>query len=65
MLVKCARTCLFFLGCLLVVACSAPTETTRSTPPDPAADSVADGLMMTSDTTIVDDDTLETGKKQD
>ena len=53
---------LFLLGWLLTTSCSSPSKTQQTTPPDPAADSVADGLMP-SDTTIVDDDTLETGRK--
>lgn len=62
MLINRFVVCLFLVGLLLATSCSSPTKTAQSTPPDPAADSVADGLIMTSDTTIMDDDTLETIK---
>lgn len=39
-------------------ACSSPTKTSQRDPVDPAADSVDDGLIP-SDTTVVDDDTLQ------
>ncbi|MBO0938122.1 hypothetical protein J2I47_16340 [Fibrella sp. HMF5335] len=60
--IKYVRTGLFLLSYLLVLSCSSPPQTTQNTPPDPAADSVADGLIV-SDTTVTDDDTLETQKK--
>ncbi len=54
---------LLLVGMLSATSCSSPSKTAQSTPPDPAADSVANGLLMTSDTAVMDDDTLETGKK--
>lgn len=47
------------VGCLLTVACASPSSTNQPPTSNPAADSVADGLLE-GDTTVVDDDTLET-----
>ncbi|MEZ0610734.1 hypothetical protein ACAW74_19635 [Fibrella sp. WM1] len=49
---------LLLIGWLAGAACSSPKQTPANDPADPAADSVADGLIL-SDTTVVDDDTLE------